>query len=124
MDVTAINTEIEILKIKIAYRRKMIIFQNLRRENAGEKSKFYMIIEKNILFVSKKRTQFFSIEIFFFQRFKMNLSFIYGEINLKNYNNHIEKYNLYFKDYARAVFTKFERITYTAIFTEGISRNK
>jgi hypothetical protein len=56
MDITAIDTEIEILKIKIAYRRKVVILSNLRRKNAGEKSKFYIIIEKDILFVFRKRT--------------------------------------------------------------------
>jgi hypothetical protein len=43
---------------------------------------------------------------------------------LKNYNNHIEGYNLYFKNYARAFLTEFERITHTVIFTEDILRNK
>jgi hypothetical protein len=62
---TAIDAEIEILKIKIAYRRKVAIFQNLRRKNAGEKPEFYIIIERNISFVSKKRTQFSSAENFF-----------------------------------------------------------
>jgi hypothetical protein len=66
MNMTTINTEIGILKLKIVYRRKIIIFQNLRRKNADEKSKFYIIIEKNILSVSKKRTQSFSIKIFSF----------------------------------------------------------
>jgi hypothetical protein len=66
MDVTAINTKIEILKIKIVYRRKMVIFQNLRRKNTGEEPEFYIIIEKNILSVSKKRTQSSSAEISFF----------------------------------------------------------
>jgi hypothetical protein len=49
-----INTDIEILKIKIAYRRKIIILQNLRRENAGEESEFYIIIEKDIPPMSRK----------------------------------------------------------------------
>jgi hypothetical protein len=49
---------------------------------------------------------------------------MYSGINLKDYNNYIEGYNLYFKDYARAFFTKFEKITYTIIFTENISRSK
>jgi hypothetical protein len=52
---TIINTEIEILKIKIAYRRKMAIFQSLRIENVVEKSEFYIIIEKDISPVSRKR---------------------------------------------------------------------
>jgi hypothetical protein len=124
MDMTAINTEIKILKIKIVYRRKVVILQNLRKKNAGEKPKFYIIIEKNILSVSRKRTQSSSTENFFFQRFKANPSFIYEGINLKNYNNHIEKCSLYFKDHARTFFTEFEKITYTAIFTESIPRNK
>jgi hypothetical protein len=37
MDMAAINTEIEILKIKIIYWRKITILQSLRRENSGEK---------------------------------------------------------------------------------------
>jgi hypothetical protein len=51
---TIIDMKIEILKIKVAYRRKIIIFQNLRRKNVDEKSKFYIIIEENISPVSKK----------------------------------------------------------------------
>jgi hypothetical protein len=55
----AINTEIENLKSKIAYRRKMPILQNLRRKNAGEEPEFYIIIEKNIPPVSKKTNVIF-----------------------------------------------------------------
>jgi hypothetical protein len=54
-----IDTEIEISKLKILYRRKMVIFQSLRRENAGEKFKFYIIIEKNISPVFKKTNAIF-----------------------------------------------------------------
>jgi hypothetical protein len=46
MDIPIIDAEIEILKIKIAYRRKLTIFQSLRSENAGEKSEFYIFIGK------------------------------------------------------------------------------
>jgi hypothetical protein len=53
INIAAINTEIEILKTKFVYRRKVIILQNLRRENAGEKPKFYITIEKNTPPVSK-----------------------------------------------------------------------
>jgi hypothetical protein len=124
MNIAAINTEIEILKIKIAYRRKLIILQNLRNEDADDESEFYVSIGRKTLSVFRKRTQSFSANIFFSQRFKTNLPFIYREINLKNYNNYIEEYSLYFKNYARAFFTEFEKITHTVIFTEGISRNK
>jgi hypothetical protein len=61
---TAINTEIEILKIKIVYRRKMAILQSLRRENAGEKSKIYIDIEGDIPLISRKRAQSFLVEMF------------------------------------------------------------
>jgi hypothetical protein len=61
---------------------------------------------------------------FFFQRFKTNSPFIYNGINLKNYNNYIEECSLYFKNYARAFLTEFEKIIYTVIFTEDILRNK
>jgi hypothetical protein len=33
-----IDAEIEALKVKIAYRRKITILQNLRRENSDEKT--------------------------------------------------------------------------------------
>jgi hypothetical protein len=124
MNMVIINTEIEILKIKIVYRRKITIFQKLRRKNADEKSKFYIIIEGNILSVFKKRMQFFSTKIFFFQRFKTNSPSIYNEINLKNYNNYIKRYNLYFKDYARVFITELEKVTHTIIFTESTPQNK
>jgi hypothetical protein len=124
MDMTAINTEIEILKTKIVYRRKLAILQNLRNEDAGDKSEFYIFIEGKIPSVSKKRTQSFSANIFLFQRPKTNSPLIYNRINLKNYHNYIKKYNLYFKNYARAFFTEAERITYIAIFTKDIPRNK
>jgi hypothetical protein len=55
MDITTINAEIEILKTKIAYRRKLIIFQNLRNEDAGDKSKFYVFIGGEIPSISRKR---------------------------------------------------------------------
>jgi hypothetical protein len=48
IDMATIDTEFEILKLKIAYRRKVAIFQNLRRKNAGEEFEFYIIIEKNL----------------------------------------------------------------------------
>jgi hypothetical protein len=67
MNITIINAEMEILKLKIAYRRKMAILQSLRRKNVGEKSEFYIIIERNISSVFRKRTQSFSTEISFFQ---------------------------------------------------------
>jgi hypothetical protein len=98
----------------------MTIFQNLRRKNADEKSKFYIIIEENIPPVFRKRTQSSSTKISLFQRFKANPLSIYKGINLKNYNNYIEEYNLYFKNYARAFSTEFEKITHTTIFTKGI----
>jgi hypothetical protein len=62
INIAIINAEIEILKIKIIYRRKIAIFQNLRRENAGEKFEFYVIIEKDIPSISKKRARFFSVK--------------------------------------------------------------
>jgi hypothetical protein len=120
----AINDEIEILKIKIVYRRKLIILQNLRSEDAGDKSEFYIFIGEKISSVFRKRAQFFSTNIFFFQRFKANSPFIYNKISLKNYHNYIKKCNLYFKNYARAFFTEAERITYTVIFTKDILRSK
>jgi hypothetical protein len=92
----------------------------LRSENAGEKSEFYIIIEGDNPSIFRKRVQSFSVEIFPFQRFKANLAFIYSEVNLKDYNDYIERYSLYFKNYARAFLTEFERITYTVIFTEDI----
>jgi hypothetical protein len=60
-----INAEIEILKIKIAYRRKIAMFQNLRRENADEKSEFYVIIERDIPPISKKNAHNFPRQIYF-----------------------------------------------------------
>jgi hypothetical protein len=56
---TAINAKIEILKIKIVYRRKLAILQYLRSENVREKSDFYIIIEKDIPSVSKKTNKIF-----------------------------------------------------------------
>jgi hypothetical protein len=53
---TIIDAEVEILKIKVAYRRKIVIFQSLRRKNVGEESEFYVIIEGDISPVSRKRT--------------------------------------------------------------------
>jgi hypothetical protein len=64
MDMTAINAEIEILKIKIAYRRKLAILQNLRSEDAGDKSKFYVSIGGEVSSVFRKRAQSFSADIF------------------------------------------------------------
>jgi hypothetical protein len=55
MDIAVIDTEIEILKIKIVYRRKLIILQNLRSEDAGDKSEFYIFIGEEIPFVFRKR---------------------------------------------------------------------
>jgi hypothetical protein len=52
---TAINAEIEILKIKIVYRRKLVILQSLRSEDAGDKSEFYIFIGGEIPFVFRKR---------------------------------------------------------------------
>jgi hypothetical protein len=51
----AINAEIEFLKIKIAYLRKLVIFQYLRSENANDKFKFYVFIEEEIPFIFRKR---------------------------------------------------------------------
>jgi hypothetical protein len=124
MDITTINTEIEILKIKIAYRRILAIFQSLRSEDAGDKSKFYIFIGEKALSVFKKRAQFFSANIFLFQQFKTNLPPIYNKINLKNYHNYIERCNLYFKNYTRTFLTEIERITHIIIFTKNIPRNK
>jgi hypothetical protein len=78
MDMTAIDAKIEILKAKIAYRRKLAIFQNLRSEDAGDKPEFYIFIAREILSVLRKRAQSFSIDIFLFQRFKAYLPFIYN----------------------------------------------
>jgi hypothetical protein len=61
---TAIDTKIEILKIKIVYRRKLVILQNLRSEDAGDKSEFYVFIGKEIPSVSRKRAQFSSADMF------------------------------------------------------------
>jgi hypothetical protein len=66
MNITAINAKIEILKIKIAYRRKLIIFQNLRSEDAGDKFEFYVFIGGKISFVFRKRAQSFSADISLF----------------------------------------------------------
>jgi hypothetical protein len=83
-------------------------------------------MEKNIPPIFKKRTYSFSAfgRNISTQRFMANLPFTYRGISLKIYNNHIEKYNLYFENYARAVFKKSERITHTIIFTENILQNK
>jgi hypothetical protein len=61
-----IDMEIETLKIKIVYWRKMVIFQNLRSENASEDLKFYIIIKGDIPPISRKRTQSFPAEISLF----------------------------------------------------------
>jgi hypothetical protein len=66
MDMAAIDAEIEILKIKIAHRRKLTIFQNLRSEDAGDKFKFYIFIGGKIPSVFRKRAQSFSADIFSF----------------------------------------------------------
>jgi hypothetical protein len=66
MDMAAINAEIEILKIKIVYRRKLVILQNLRSENVNDKSEFYVFIGGKILSVFRKRAQSFSADIFLF----------------------------------------------------------
>jgi hypothetical protein len=124
MNIAVINTEIEILKIKIVYRRKLAILQNLRSENADEKSEFYISIGEEISSVFRKRAQSSSTNIFLSQRLKANPPLIYSEISLKNYHNHIEKCNLYFKDYTRAFPTKAEKITHIIIFTKNIPRNK
>jgi hypothetical protein len=55
MDMAAINAEIEILKVKIVYRRKLIIFQNLRSEDVGEESEFYIFIGEKVLSIFRKR---------------------------------------------------------------------
>jgi hypothetical protein len=96
----------------------------LRNEDAGDKSEFYVFIGKKVPSVFKKRAQFFSADIFSFQRPKANLPFIYSEVSLKDYHNHIKRCSLYFKDYVRVFLTEIERITYTAIFTKDIPRNK
>jgi hypothetical protein len=121
---TTINAEIEILKTKIAYRRKLIILQSLRSEDAGDKSEFYVFIGKEIPSVSRKRAQSFSADILSFQRLKANSSSIYSETSLKNYYDYIKGCNLYFKDYARVFFTEAERVTHAVIFTKDILRNK
>jgi hypothetical protein len=124
IDMTTINAEIEILKIKIAYRRKLAILQNLRSEDAGDKSEFYVFIGGETLFVSRKRAQSFSADISLFQRLKTNPPPIYSEINLKNYHNHIKKYSLYFKNYTRAFLTEAEKITHIIIFTKDTPRSR
>jgi hypothetical protein len=124
MNIAIIDTKIEILKIKIAYRRKLVILQNLRSEDAGDKSKFYIFIEEEIPSVFKKRAQFSSVNISSFQRPKANPPPIYSEASLKDYHNYIEKCSLYFKNHTRVFLTETEKITYTAIFTKDISRNK
>jgi hypothetical protein len=124
MDMAAINTEIEILKIKIVYRRKLAILQNLRSKNAGDKPEFYIFIEREISSIFRKRAQSFSADIFLSQRLKANSPFIYNGISLKNYHNYIEGCSLYFKNYARAFLTEAERVTYAIIFTKDIPRSK
>jgi hypothetical protein len=66
MDMAAIDAEIEILKVKIAYRRKLTILQSLRSENVDEKPEFYVFIGGEILFVFRKRAQSFSADISLF----------------------------------------------------------
>jgi hypothetical protein len=66
IDMAIINTKIKILKIKIVYRRKLVIFQNLRNENVDEKSEFYIFIGEEILSVFRKRAQSSSINISLF----------------------------------------------------------
>jgi hypothetical protein len=67
---TAINTKIEILKIKIVYRRKLIILQNLRSKDAGDKSEFYIFIGEKISSVSRKQAQSSSADISLFNSLK------------------------------------------------------
>jgi hypothetical protein len=66
IDIATIDTEIEILKIKIVYRQKLAILQNLRSEDANDKSEFYIFIGKEILSVFRKRAQSSSTDIFLF----------------------------------------------------------
>jgi hypothetical protein len=120
----AINTEIEILKTKIAYRRKLVIFQSLRSEDAGDKSEFYIFIGGKIPSVFRKRAQSSSADMPSFQRFKANSPSIYNRVSLKNYYDHIKRCNLYFKNHARAFSTEAEKITHIVIFTKDIPRSK
>jgi hypothetical protein len=66
MNMTVIDVEIEILKAKIAYRRKLAIFQSLRSEDAGDKFEFYIFIGGEVPSVFRKRAQSFSADIFLF----------------------------------------------------------
>ncbi len=110
--------------MKTGYLKKLVIVKSLHIKVAGEKPEFYITINGETLKNLKTRPTSLSAEISPAYKFKANPPPIYKSENLKDYNDYIEKYDVYFEDQGNIFFTEIVKIAYTVTFIISTSKNR